>query len=245
MHPENELALYVEGDLPPAMTSEMDIHLLSCARCRQVVEELRETQSLFKSIRQETVSPQELAHLRTGVLGQIAARPLRPAWGRWVYALAGVGFMVAVGVGIVTKYTRRVPTAAQQVVQRQSAEPRPIERHSPPFPQSASPIGRSLDEGGVAAPPEGEPDRAKPQEMSQAGWLPGDNHVRNHPGAARHTSFIKASPYRARALRERRGMGEPQPPTSEEPPKEIMVKLLTDDPNVVIYWLVDQNGGAL
>jgi hypothetical protein len=35
-------------------------------------------------------------------------------------------------------------------------------------------------------------------------------------------------------------------PTPSETPKELVVKLLTDDPNVVIYWLVDQkNGGAL
>jgi len=35
-------------------------------------------------------------------------------------------------------------------------------------------------------------------------------------------------------------------PTTSEAPKEVVVKLLTDDPNVVIYWLVDQkNGGTL
>jgi hypothetical protein len=244
-HLENELALYVEGDLPPARTSGMDMHLLSCEQCRQVVEELRETQSVFKSIRQDTASPQELAHLRTRVLGQVAARTLRPAWGRWVCALAGVGFVVAVAVGIVTMYKHSAANV-QQVVQRQPVEPQSIERHSPPV------------EGGVSAPPKGEPDRAKPQdpkgepdrakpqEMAQTGWLSStDKHVRNYPGA----TSVDASPDRARASRhpslKRRGVGEPQPPKPAEPPKEIMVKLLTDDPNVVIYWLVDQNGGAL
>jgi hypothetical protein len=33
--------------------------------------------------------------------------------------------------------------------------------------------------------------------------------------------------------------------TSSHPPQEIVVKLLTDDPNIIIYWLVDQNGGSL
>jgi hypothetical protein len=219
-HLESELALYVEGDLPPARTSEMDVHLLSCAQCRQGVEELRETQSLFKSIRQDTVSPQELAHLRTRVLGQVAARSLRPAWGRWVYALAGVGFVVAVTVVLVAMY-RHSTANVPQVVQRQSVEGQSIERHSPPL------------QGGVAAPPKGEPDRAKPQEMAQTGWSSSDNHVPNHPGASRHPSL------------KRRGIGEPQPQKTGEPPKEIMVKLLTDDPNVVIYWLIDESGGAL
>ena len=42
---------------------------------------------------------------------------------------------------------------------------------------------------------------------------------------------------------------EPAPePTPEEvvaeEPREVLVKLYTDDPNVIIYWLVDQNGGS-
>src|SRR6185436_14594481 len=42
----------------------------------------------------------------------------------------------------------------------------------------------------------------------------------------------------------------PEPGTPEaglaESAKPLMVKLLTDDPNIVIYWLVDQkNGGTL
>ena len=35
-------------------------------------------------------------------------------------------------------------------------------------------------------------------------------------------------------------------PAPSDTPQEVVVKLLTDDPNVVIYWLVDQkNGGTL
>jgi hypothetical protein len=221
MHSENELALYVEGDLPPDKASEVDVHLVPCVLCRELVEELRETQSVFKSMKQEAVSPQALAQLRARVLGEVAARNLRPGWGRWVYALAGVGIVLAVALGVVTRY-RHSAANVQQVVQRQSVERQLIERHSPPF------------QGGVAAP------------KAQTGWLASDNHVPNHPGA---TSF-DASPYRARASRhpslERRGIGmtQPAPQKPAEQPKEIMVKLLTDDPNVVIYWLVDQNGGG-
>jgi hypothetical protein len=31
---------------------------------------------------------------------------------------------------------------------------------------------------------------------------------------------------------------------AEEPQHPVMVKLMTDDPGVVIYWIVDQNGGS-
>jgi hypothetical protein len=38
---------------------------------------------------------------------------------------------------------------------------------------------------------------------------------------------------------------EPVPEAgTEEQAKPLMVKLLTDDPNVVIYWLVDQKNGG-
>jgi len=35
-----------------------------------------------------------------------------------------------------------------------------------------------------------------------------------------------------------------QPKVYAEPPTPMMVKLQTDDPNIVIYWLFDQNGGS-
>jgi hypothetical protein len=36
-----------------------------------------------------------------------------------------------------------------------------------------------------------------------------------------------------------------QPKVSAEPAAPMMVKLETDDPTIVIYWLFDQNGGSL
>jgi hypothetical protein len=35
-----------------------------------------------------------------------------------------------------------------------------------------------------------------------------------------------------------------EPEVPAEPPTPLMVKLLTDDPNIVIYWLVDQKDGG-
>src|SRR5262249_23427576 len=34
-------------------------------------------------------------------------------------------------------------------------------------------------------------------------------------------------------------------PEAPKPAKPLVVKLLTDDPNIVIYWLIDNTGGAL
>ena len=36
----------------------------------------------------------------------------------------------------------------------------------------------------------------------------------------------------------------PEPGEPAEPPKQLVVKLVTDDPNIVIYWLLDQKTGG-
>jgi hypothetical protein len=205
-HSEHELALYVEGDLPPDKVSEVDVHLVSCVLCRELVEELRETQSVFKSMKQEAVSPQALAHLRTRVLGEVAARNLRCGWGRWVYALAGVGIVLAVSVGVVT----RNPHRGAKVV----SDPLP--------PLAALPLYQG-ESGGVDSARLTLP-LAKGESREAAG--------------GRSYTLLKNGKAKTKLMTRH----EPQIPSG--PPKEITVKLLTDDPNVVIYWLVEQNGGT-
>lgn len=181
-HSEHDLALYIEGDLPRNQAEELDRHLLSCASCREFIDELRESQSVFKSIRQDVVRPAALAEVRTQVFERVAAVRTKRSWGRWVYALAGAAFVVAVMAGVFA----RVP------------HPR----------QEARPVAQEV--------------RAEPVIVQPS--------VRVVPKVATvrvaHRRTVKKNP----------------PPA---PTKEIMVKLLTDDPNVVIYWLIDQKGDSL
>jgi len=51
---------------------------------------------------------------------------------------------------------------------------------------------------------------------------------------------ISAPPQRVHPARVRRHRARPAPAFRSEP---LVVKIITDDPQVVIYWLVDQNGG--
>jgi hypothetical protein len=190
-HPENDLALYVEGDLPEAKAKEVDVHLLACRNCRLVVDELTRTQSLFKSIRQDTVGTAELADLRMRVMERVAVQKPKPFWGRWVYALAGATFVVVLLAGVLTREGRRGETSvkvATTVPQRPPAPP-------------VVPLAKN-----------------ESQDLAKVS-------VRHR----RQTQVIH-----------RKVSAEP-----EEQVKPMMVKLQTDDPNIVIYWLFDQNGGAL
>ncbi len=191
-YPESELALYAGDDLAQAKMDDISAHLQLCDECRLIVEDLRETQSVFQSIRRDTVSPSALALLRTSVLEEIAARNARRPWTRWVYALAGAGFAAVAVLGVLSILPER-PAAVQT--------------------------------SAVYAP-------ARP--MESPATVDAVNAVRSTVGVpkvkrVRHSEQRHVAPDEA----------------SSKPPQEIVVKLLTDDPNIIIYWLVDQNGGSL
>ena len=186
-HSENDLALYVEGDLPEAKANEMEVHLMACTGCRQVLDELSRSQAVFKSIRQETVSAAELAELRVRVMERVVVQKPKPFWGRWVYALAGAAFVVVILVGVLAREGHRDQKAVKVV-----------ELAPPPPPVQA-----------VFPPAKGET----------------QNPVKVN---VKHRARKKVI----------------QPKVSAEPAAPMMVKLQTDDPNIVIYWLFDQNGGS-
>jgi hypothetical protein len=87
--------------------------------------------------------------------------------------------------------------------------------------------------GGVAAPP------TKCCEASVDGadgvvpkTYASKSRLRNHPAALRATPLLTQE-------------GSLSPPVDLDSQKEdVVVKILTDDPNVVIYWLLDQRTGG-
>jgi hypothetical protein len=191
-YPESELALYAGNDLAQSKMDAISAHLQLCEPCRLIVEDLRETQSAFQSIRQDTVSASALALLRTSLLEQVAARNARRPWTRWVYGLAGAGLAAVAVLGLLSFFPgRNVPVQTSAVY----APARPME--SPLTVETVHSIQSTVS-------------------------VPRVKRVRH--SRQRHVASDEAS---------------------SKPPQEIVVKLLTDDPNIIIYWLVDQNGGAL
>jgi len=184
---EERIALYVENDLAQAERLEVEAHVLDCAECRQFVEELRESQTIFKSLRAETVSPAALANVRERVLlGLESNWMLRIerflfAGLRWRYALAGV-VLVAVVSGSVWFWNE---------------------------PETPIPVGELYER--------------------PAGHRP-----------ALQPAVKPAAPLIEKTVRPVRRL-KPKPAAE---PKQVVVKLLTDDPNIVIYWLVDEKNGG-
>jgi anti-sigma factor RsiW len=202
---ENDIALYVGGDVEGPQAFEIETHLIACEACRELAAELRESQLGLQSLRQETVSTAALSAVRTRVLAEIDARTSRRIWARWVYAVAGGVFLIAITVGIV----RHIPSI------REGRVAAPSSRSSLPL-NAAAEVDRSTSDDRSLEPT----GPAAPAKVSLPQSLTG----RSHPSLAKERNHA---------------------PTTLEPPRPVMVKLFTDDPNVVIYWIVEQTGGTL
>src|SRR5215831_6185508 len=98
---ENDIALFVEGDLEPAKAAELEVHIVTCEACGELEADVRESQTVLKSLRQEMVGSAALSFVRNRVLEQVSTKRLRPAWGRWVYALAGAMFVAVMSVSVI------------------------------------------------------------------------------------------------------------------------------------------------
>ena len=219
MYSENDVALYVEGDVPPAKAREIQAHLSACIRCRDLAVELQESQAALKSLRQDNVSGTSLALVRSQVLAEIQAG-VRPVWGRWVYALAGAVFVGVLAVGWMLEMRR---PRVQEIV-----------KSDPPPPQAAVPLTTVIIDANNDT-----------NRQSVRGSTANDISGREKANkAAKAKSNV---PLREGDVRQRRhevAHTEIQPEQSE-PAKPLVVKLLTDDPNIVIYWLIDNTGGTL
>jgi hypothetical protein len=100
------LALYVEGDLVDEAGAVAARHLATCEECRRLLEELRASQAVVKSLRGETVDLSECTAMRREVMTAINERPgplgwrlrleralalgLRPSYGMAAVLLLGV-----------------------------------------------------------------------------------------------------------------------------------------------------------
>ena len=198
---ENDIALYVEGDVEPAQIRAIAGHLAKCPACSDLAASLRDSQALLKSLRREAISPAALSSVRSRVLAEIDGISFRWAWGRWVYAAASAVFVAVIGVGIALQM-QKPELPVQQIVQKDTAivvEEGPRERAD----LSPTPV--------VSA------------ENSKPSALPAE-----HPHRVRKPKSRAVEPFA----------------DDSAPVKTLVVKLLTEDPDVVIYWLVDQKDGG-
>jgi anti-sigma factor RsiW len=108
---EERIALWIDSsemDLSITEIRERDRHLASCVACREVILKLRESQSIVKTLRADSVNSAVLVQVHAHVMDRVSELKRPPAWVIQVersllfgmrrnYALAGFGSFVLAG----------------------------------------------------------------------------------------------------------------------------------------------------
>jgi hypothetical protein len=212
---EERIALYVEGDLPGGERDRMESHLEVCAECRELLADLRDSQLVFKALRQELPNSSDLLTVREHVLAEVAssrswwARVFSPA----TLSKAAVATTALIALGGAALWFGSSEDPANVPVVAEAVPP------TPPV------TNGSVMESVPLVDPVPDP-------------VANTNTVAQSPRKLR-----RPAPDRATTTMDATAAGLPRAQNSEEsPPAQIAVKLLTDDPNVIIYWLIDAKG---
>jgi len=241
---QRHLALLAGDDLPRRHIRAVERHLAACAGCRQFLAQLRATRQQMADLGNTPLPQETLAHLYRALLEELA-RDVDPATGRrfqsplgeWRsgWRLAGVvtaALLLAAVPGV--WWLNRAPEgpAAPGPVMVQRAEPLPAvpARPVPDLPALRPEVVAPVETAQVIQPPE---------RPAQAAVTPSTEEPGAPPSAGR---LARSAPSPAVDT----GPPAPRPDKSSGdaavPPRQTLVRLATEDPNVVIFWILEKKG---
>ncbi len=224
------LALYVEGDLQDSQCGPLDDHLRECGDCRNLAAELVESQAVLKTLRRDAVPEAALSSVRRQVLPGIARIDNSPNWGLRVERTLMSSFRPRYAMTVVAAVLAVSGVIASGILWRTGSESIPVAEVVQPVPEAIPPsidIERRL--------PDPEPTETVVETSLQSRPLA-------EPASAGSEVAVAAS-----TLLEPRELPVSDLPAIDSanaaPAPQIVVKLVTDDPNVIIYWLIDSEQG--
>jgi hypothetical protein len=184
---EQLIALYVEEDLSGPERGRVEGHLKKCSSCWDLAEDLKESQAVFKSIREDAPDATALSVVRERVLSEVGELHAMT----WFERLLFAGLRRKVALASIALFL--LGSGVLWLVREPGVVP------APPVLVIVPPVPDIQPEPSAPAP-------------------------------------------RPRLARRR----VPEPPpvlvAAVEEPKQVTIKFLTDDPNIIIYWLVDEKG---
>jgi len=212
---ESLIALYVEGDLPVLDRQRLESHLQSCTVCCALADGLRESQSMFKVLRAGTVNSSDLAGVRNRVLNEVGDLDPTPGWVITMHRLffAGLRHRNAIaGVLLAALVSGGLWYSRARFV------------HEGHERKSDSPVEVArLDAPAVFVSPDPvSPPPEAPRVLNRRALQAAPVEV--SPDAPAVPAALEPFP--------------PQLQVSQVPP----MKFVTDDPNIIIYWLPSDKG---
>ncbi len=218
---EDELALYVEGDLPVRQRPSIERHLATCARCRDFELGLRRSQTALKDLADAELPEAAITATHTRIIAAARSSP-RSAWTpvRWAWIALACG-AVALGVAVLWRSVERVPSPAPSIAQTEPPRRHALQQITAPIlpPDSTKTVGERVSRSvqRLRRPDGDQLTREEADQLARALVLV--SQLRGEVGGPLVASqTVKAA----------------QTP---------LARIATDDPNVVIYWQFDPNGG--
>jgi hypothetical protein len=208
------LALYVGRDLPPGPDARLGAHLAACDACRLEVGALEAARTELRLLRAEGVDPASTRRTREGILAGIEA-PESLGW-----AIRAERFVMGHG-------HRRQAAAGLGLLLLAG-----LGWGNLPHPESPATPVASVESFPEAAPPR----TPVPRTAAPAPEATG-------PARPEPARIVAAVPDLAAPTGSARPEALPAD-LPEAPREQMLMKLVTDDPDIIIYWVLDDHGGG-
>lgn len=218
---EKELALSVAGDLPARQVALLEKHLSNCEHCRAFAQGIAASQATLKELADEPLAEAALTAVRTRVLAAVRQRA-QPRWSTplWAGVTLASAALLLIAAAVFWPARKTLPT-------------QPTTRAAPERTHTTAPQS---------------PDSLRPQSTERAAAT-----VSQSVRAMKHAPVPRLSPEDADqlaravvAISRLRHLDEAEPAAETEQPvvaSAPLTRIASDDPNVVIYWQFDSNGG--
>ncbi|MCI0724338.1 MAG: zf-HC2 domain-containing protein [Acidobacteria bacterium] len=240
---ETLIALYAEGDLETSRVKDVETHLKACSSCQRFLSDLEASQGMVKDLAAEPLDAASFNVVRQQVMQEVNRRhAARPPWWRFLFPalcqwrLAGAAALaISVALGfLLQRQLWHKPAGSDGADSPTVASAPPVQEKNP----------------GALAPRPPEKMTPKPEQQSSE---PGSKQFarrRKTPVLQELVLPVGVQPdavtEEPESAVEQGSNLEPEPPqpadVTPEPPPLLVIKLITDDPNIVIVWLVDQDG---
>ena len=216
---EHWAGLYVEGDLGVRSSRRLEQHISSCSRCRELVQGLEESQVALREWGAEEPRPEAFTEMRRRTRQAVEAE-IESSPGRQVSVFTGAWWRFALAsgaalllIGWLFFFIVQTPPGEREQMAEEISAP--VEE-TLPEPEPRTPESETRPRVADQTPPQSVKDVVDEPRM-----------VDVTPNETETTEMTMAEA------------------TGDESPAalDLVVKLVTDDPDIVIYWLVERNGG--
>ncbi|HEX2524441.1 MAG TPA: zf-HC2 domain-containing protein [Terriglobia bacterium] len=236
---EELIALHAEGDLDSSRAASVELHLKSCTSCQRFLAELKASQALVKDLAEESLDAASFNIVRQRVMQEVNRRQetrvwwrlLPPALAEWRPAWAAA-LVALVALGLLLQWQLWHKPGQSDRVNAPRVGATPDVRKDGPADFAANPREKTG------------PEQASGREPATRQIAKRQMRMAPHAPPSLTGSQTQVVPIEDELPLEQGSNLEPEQPTPAdvpaEPPPPLVIKLVTDDPNIVIVWLVDQ-----